>query len=80
VGHIDDSALLKGFAHSGLGIVAVPTSIEREVVDRYKLRVVGRTDEVRQPLFLVRARVRRTHPLVAELEKTRNHHVPHRRT
>ncbi len=80
VGHIDDSALLKGFAHSGLGIVAVPTSIEREVMDQYRLKVVGRTDEVRQPLFLVRARVRRPHPLVAELEKTRNHHTPHRRT
>jgi LysR family transcriptional regulator, transcriptional activator of nhaA len=80
VGHIDDSALLKGFAHSGLGIVAVPTSIEHDVVSQYRLKVVGRTDEVRQPLFLVRARSRRPHPLVAELENTRTHHTPHRRT
>ena len=71
VGRIDDSALLKGFAHSGLGIAAVPTSIESEVAGQYTLRVVGRTNEVRQTIYLVRARSRRPHPLVAELEERR---------
>jgi LysR family transcriptional activator of nhaA len=68
-GHVDDSALLKGFAQAGLGVIAVPTSIEDGVLERYHLRVVGRTDEVRQTLFLVRPRGRRIHPLVAELEE-----------
>lgn len=67
-GHVDDSALLKGFAQAGLGVIAVPTSIESGVLERYSLRVVGRTDEVKQTLFLVRPRGRRMHPLVAELE------------
>ena len=67
-GRIDDSALLKGFAQSGLGVIAVPTSIEKEVVDHYALGVVGRTTEVRQQVFLIRTRGRRPHPLVAELE------------
>lgn len=65
---IDDSALLKGFAQQGLGIVAVPTSVEAEVVRHYGLGVVGRTEEVRQQVFLIRARGRRVHPLVLELE------------
>lgn len=68
VGRFDDSALLKGFAHAGLGIAAVPTAIERDVARQYGLKLVGRTDEVRQALYLARARVRRPHPLVAELE------------
>jgi len=68
VGHVDDSALLKGFAHAGLGVIAVPASIETEVLDQYRLGLVGRTDEVRQTVFLIRARGRRVHPLVAELE------------
>jgi LysR family transcriptional regulator, transcriptional activator of nhaA len=72
VGRIDDSALLKGFAHSGLGVAAVPTAIERDVCGQYNLIAVGRTDEVRQTLYLVRARVRRPHLLVAELEGARN--------
>jgi LysR family transcriptional activator of nhaA len=72
VGHIDDSALLKGFAHSGLGIAAVPTAIESDVAGQYGLQVLGRTDEVRQFLYLVRARGRRPHPLVSELESGRH--------
>jgi LysR family transcriptional activator of nhaA len=68
VGRIDDSALLKGFAHSGLGIAAVPTAVERDVSSQSGLKVVGRTDEVKQALYLARARVRKAHPLVLELE------------
>jgi LysR family transcriptional regulator, transcriptional activator of nhaA len=68
VGRIDDSALLKGFAHSGLGIAAIPTAVEPDVASQYGLKVVGRTDEVKQALYLARARVRKAHPLVSELE------------
>jgi LysR family transcriptional activator of nhaA len=68
VGHVDDSALLKGFAQRGLGVVAVPTSIEHEVARQYGLRLVGHTDAVTQSVFLIRGRGRRRHPLVAELE------------
>jgi LysR family transcriptional activator of nhaA len=68
-GHIDDSALLDGFAQAGLGVIAVPSSIEAEVQQQYRLGVVGRTEEVRQTVYLVRARGRRAHPLVAELEQ-----------
>lgn len=71
VGRVDDSALLNGFAQRGLGVVAVPTSIATEVTRQYGLRVVGRTEDVRQSVFLIRARARRPHPLVAELETQR---------
>jgi LysR family transcriptional regulator, transcriptional activator of nhaA len=68
VGHVDDSALLKSLAHAGLGVIAVPTSIESEVVAQYRLACIGRTEDVRQSVFLIRPRGRRVHPLVAELE------------
>lgn len=67
-GRIDDSALLKGFAQIGLGVAAVPTAIEDEVTHQYGLAVVGRTTDIRQEVFLIRARSRQPHPLVAELE------------
>lgn len=67
-GHVDDSALLKGFAQAGIGFIAVPASIEAGVLERYRLGLIGRTDEVRQNVFLVHPRGRRMHPLVAELE------------
>ncbi len=71
VGRIDDSALLKCFAQRGLGFAAVPASIERPVARQYGLRLVGRIDEVRHAVYLVRVRSRRPHPLVAELETQR---------
>lgn len=69
VGRIDDSGLLKGFAQAGLGVAAVPTSIEKAVTRQYQLGLVGRIDEVRQSVFLIRTRTRRPHPLVAEIEQ-----------
>ena len=69
VGHIDDSALLQGFAARGVGIATVPTSIAKEVMRQSGLTVVGSTEEVRQTAFLIRARGRRTHPYVHELEE-----------
>jgi LysR family transcriptional activator of nhaA len=69
VGRVEDSAFLR-LAQRGLGI-AVPTSIAVEVTRQYGLRVVGRTEEVRQSVFAIRARARRPHPLVAELEGQR---------
>lgn len=72
VGRIDDSGLLKGFAQAGLGVAAVPTSIEKAVTRQYRLAVVGRIQDVRQSVFVICARTRRPHPLVAEiLELTR---------
>lgn len=68
VGRIDDSALLQGFAARGLGVATLPTSIAQAVMRQSGLRVVGSTEEVRQTLFLVRARRRRVHPYVQELE------------
>lgn len=68
VGHVDDSALLTGLAEAGLGVIALPTSVEAEVLRHYELGLVGRTGEITQAVFLIRARGRRPHPLVATLE------------
>lgn len=78
VGRIEDSALLKGFAQSGLGLIAIPTSIETEVMQRFGLALAGRTDEVRQSIFLVRTRGRHVHPLVAEMESMAAQGATHR--
>jgi LysR family transcriptional activator of nhaA len=69
VGHIDDSALLKGFAQRGLGFIALPQPIETAVAHQYGLRVIGRTPDIRHAFYWIRTRARRVHPLVAELEQ-----------
>jgi LysR family transcriptional activator of nhaA len=74
VGRFDDSALAKSFAQHGLGVIAVPESIEREVERQYNLKRIGHTDEVRLPLYLVRPKRRRPHPIVALLERRGGRH------
>lgn len=73
-GRFDDSALMKGFAQRGLGVVTAPTSIERAVARQYQLKVLGRSEELRQPLFLIRPKRERPHPLVAEIEQAQYGH------
>jgi LysR family transcriptional activator of nhaA len=69
LGHVDDSALLEGFARAGLGVIAIPASEEGEVLRHFGLALVGRTEDIRQAVFLIRPRGRRPHPLVKELER-----------
>jgi LysR family transcriptional activator of nhaA len=67
-GRFDDSALMKCFAREGLGIIAVPTTIESEVAAQHGLVALGSTTEVSQSLFLIRPRRHRPHALVAGIE------------
>jgi LysR family transcriptional activator of nhaA len=69
VARLDDSALAKHLAQRGFGVLSVPDNIEQQVVRQHRLRVIGRTREVRQSLFLIRPRGRRPHPVVEELER-----------
>ncbi|MBW2602152.1 MAG: hypothetical protein JRD47_09570 [Deltaproteobacteria bacterium] len=47
----EDSALMKEFGQNGHGIFAVPSVIEKEVQRQYDVRVVGRTNAVRERFY-----------------------------
>lgn len=63
----DDAALMKIAAADGLGLLPLPTIAEREAVQRYGLRRVGRTEDVRQQFFAISAERRVTHPAVVAI-------------
>ena len=67
VGEFDDSALVVEFGHSGSGIFAAPSIVERDIRRRHGFQVVGRVDEVRRELFAVALEKRVSHPSVASL-------------
>jgi LysR family transcriptional activator of nhaA len=50
IAELDDAALAKIFAEAGLGVVAAPDVIEKEVRKRYHLHIVGRLDKVDSPV------------------------------
>lgn len=64
VAEFDDSALLKVFGQSGLGIFAGPTAIENQIRTQYDVQVVGRTEEVLERFYAITVERRIQHPAV----------------
>jgi len=65
VAEFDDSALAKDFGREGMGIFAAPTVIEAEVREQYRVRVVGRSEAVRQQFYAISVERKIRHPAVA---------------
>ncbi len=64
VAEFEDSALLKVFGQSGLGIVPIPMAIEKEVKKQYGMHVVGGLEEVVDRFFAISVEKRVHHPAV----------------
>jgi LysR family transcriptional activator of nhaA len=66
-GEFDDTALAKEFGSSGAGIFAAPAVIESEICKQYGLRVVGRTDEIRERFYAISVERKLKHPAVVAI-------------
>ena len=69
VAEFDDSALMKYFGQSGLGVFATASVIERHVTDQYDVDVVGRAADVTERFYAISPERKVKHPgvkLVAE--------------
>jgi LysR family transcriptional regulator, transcriptional activator of nhaA len=64
VAELDDAALVKIFGEAGLGVFVAPDVIEKEVRERYKVQVVGRTKEIRQRFYAISVERKIRHPAV----------------
>ena len=64
IAEFEDSALLKVFGQSGLGIVPIPTAIEKEVVAQYGMQLVGRLEDVIDRFYAISVEKRVHHPAV----------------
>jgi LysR family transcriptional activator of nhaA len=67
VGEFEDSALMNVFGH-GTGLTfPAPTAIEREVCRYYDVKVIGRTDVVKERYYAISAERRLKHPGVVAI-------------
>ncbi|MFN7952055.1 MAG: transcriptional activator NhaR [bacterium] len=64
VAEFDDTALLKTFGQSGLGVFPVSTVIENEAMRQYGSRRIGVTEDVRERFYAISAERRLKHPAV----------------
>ena len=75
VAEIDDSALAKDFGNEGMGIFAAPTVIEAEVLHHYGVRVVGRSEAVRQRFYAISVERKIKHPGVVAICEGARHDI-----
>lgn len=67
VGEYEDAALAKIIATEGVGVIAVPTIVAAEAVERYGFDSLGRTQACQVQLHLITAERRIHHPAVSLL-------------
>lgn len=63
----EDSAVLKVFGQAGEGLIVSPTAIESDVAAQYGLKVVGRTEEVKERYYAISVERRLKHPAVVAI-------------
>ena len=73
VGEFEDSALLKVFGQTGLGIFPAPSVIADEVQRQYQVRPVGRVDEVRERFYAISVERKLKHPAVIAISEEARH-------
>jgi LysR family transcriptional regulator, transcriptional activator of nhaA len=69
VGQFDDSALLKVFGQSGVGVFAGPAAIEKEIKREYDVQIVGRAEGVQERFYAISVERRLKHPGVVAISE-----------
>lgn len=70
VAEIEDRALIKTFGEAGAGVFSVPQAVEDDVLQKYDVEVVGRSDEVTERFYAISAERRIKHPAVSAITET----------
>jgi len=70
VAEFEDRALMKAFGEANAGIFTSPTTVEEDVVAKYSVQVIGRTDDIRERFYAISAERRIKHPAVSEITET----------
>jgi LysR family transcriptional activator of nhaA len=58
---------MKTFGEAGVGIFTSPTAVEGDVVEKYGVTVIGRTEEVKERFYAISAERRIRHPAVSAI-------------
>lgn len=67
VAEFEDRALMKAFGEAAAGIFTTPTAVESDVLSKYSVTVIGRTDEVKERFFAISAERKIRHPAVSAI-------------
>ena len=71
IAEFEDAALTKIVATRGIGIIAVPSLVESEAVERYGFVPVGRAKDIETQFYAITAERRLTHPAILAITAQR---------
>jgi len=75
IAELDDAALVKIFGEAELGVFAAPDVIEKEIRQRYRVQLVGRTKEIRQRFYAISIERKIRHPAVLAICEVARKHI-----
>ena len=70
VAEFEDRALMKAFGEANAGIFTSPTAVEDDVVRKYGVHVIGRTEDIKERFYAISAERRIRHPAVVAITET----------
>lgn len=75
IAELDDAALANVLGEAGLGVFAAPDVVEQEIRRRYKVQVVGRTQDIIQRFYAISVERKIKHPAVAAICEVARRHI-----
>lgn len=69
VGEFEDSALLKVFGQTGMGIFPAQSIIEAEIRRQYQVQVVGRVESIKERFYAISVERKLKHPAVIAISE-----------
>jgi LysR family transcriptional activator of nhaA len=77
IAEFDDGATMASFGRGGVGVFPAPSTVEDEVCREHAVKVLGRSDKVRERYYAITTEARLQHPAVAAiLEAARSELFP----
>jgi LysR family transcriptional activator of nhaA len=70
VAEFEDRALMKAFGEAAAGIFTAPTAVEQDVLKKYSVTLIGRTEEVRERFYAISAERKIKHPAISAITES----------
>ena len=70
VAEFEDRALMKAFGEAKAGIFTSPTTVEDDVISKYGVRVIGRTEDIKERFYAISSERKIKHPAISEITET----------
>ncbi len=70
VAEFEDRALMKAFGEAGTGAFALPQTTESDLIDKYGVEIIARTDEVKESFYLISPERRIKNPAITAITQS----------